>query len=919
MWSFYQAGGLEALLKVCDLFTSRIAEVSEKSQDARTEQEKKELVHSFGGLKVALHLLHPIISFKAMESGQAHLIITRDKKDTDPEYFETHNFLVKLRLAALPTIYSLWTAPWLVQSPAGVSRAIVRTVLELVSGEGEESGSDPSQEPMPGIPTPQSIPRPPGPDENRVRVLTDMGFPRSAAERALVRTHNNVNAAAELLVNQPFPLPPDPEPEPAPQTQEAENPPVENTPPPPTEEPIAAEANEAPAETSTPETSTPEPSQEQQASSPPPESSPEQTSEPEAKTEEPAAPPGRSAEEWRAALKDARQPLIQSLSRQALLLIDEHHQLLFDLQKAFTKGSPDQKEAIQNLVDDIKAFSPQAYDVQEQPLANRCRLLALVLCEPPNPLSQETTNVLLDNLLALLSSITIENPPKWLAAHLLVTEALFTLAEEPRVITLPNEGEPVVPEPIHVGPSRTAARNTVFKLCLRLLSLDDLQSDELLSVLRLFVLFTRQRDLADQFIEANGAGLLFQRLRASPVNGGSSYIATILRHLVEDETTIRNIMQHGIKRYFTTPRPRIVEVATYVKNCSSIALRDVEAFIESTKTLCQMSSPYSPTPRPEVSLRPDVVKSVTGPKPESTDMVVDGAPTNHTPSSSVKLAEAVVHLLINELMTTMKVINERTAPPSQTDAPSTGDAAAAASNPAETTSSSQPQQDGSKVSDPKEDADLHDKYQYVCFLMQCLSELLLSYDACKVAFLSYSPKKKTQTPAKDTAHNRFRTATLHFFLTDLVTFGTVNPQPEAKLRSRTMLCEWAITVVISLCAESSSNSDPKEVSADLVSVRKYVLETISRTIKDPPTSENLDAKYGRLLALSELCNRLLTARFNALSSSRKNNAEVPTHVSKTMLEKNFVSTLTTALSEIDLNYPHVRSLVTAILKPLQYL
>ncbi|RXW18039.1 hypothetical protein EST38_g7812 [Candolleomyces aberdarensis] len=180
----------------------------------------------------------------------------------------------------------------------------------------------------------------------------------------------------------------------------------------------------------------------------------------------------------------------------------------------------------------------------------------------------------------------------------------------------------------------------------------------------------------------------------------------------------------------------------------------------------------------------------------------------------------------------MKVINERAAPPSQADAPSTSGTPTAASNPAESASS--PQQEGSKASDPKEDADLHDKFQYVCFLMQCLSELLLSYDACKVAFLSYSPNKQTQTPAKETSHNRFRTATLHLFFTDLVTSGTLNPQPRAKLRSRMMLCDWAITVIISL-------------------------------------------------------------------SSRKNNAEVPAHVSKTMLEKNFVSTLTTALSELDLN------------------
>jgi E3 ubiquitin-protein ligase HUWE1 len=32
-----------------------------------------------------------------------------------------------------------------------------------------------------------------------------------------------------------------------------------------------------------------------------------------------------------------------------------------------------------------------------------------------------------------------------------------------------------------------------------------------------------------------------------------------------------------------------------------------------------------------------------------------------------------------------------------------------------------------------------------------------------------------------------------------------------------------------------------------------------------------------------------------------------------------VSTLTNALSEVDLNYPNVRSLVTAILRPLEHL
>ncbi|KAF6760270.1 hypothetical protein DFP72DRAFT_1097039 [Ephemerocybe angulata] len=920
VWSFYKSGGFDWFFKVFEQLTLRIGEILDKPEETRSIQEKRELIQAFGGLKVALHLLHPIISSKAVEAGQAHLILTRDKKDTDPDYFELHNFLVKLRLAALPTVYTLWTRPWLIQSPLGVSRAIVKNVLEIVSGEGEESRGEIPPEALGIVPQPH-VPRPPqGPDEARVRVLIDMGFPRSAAERALVRTHNNVNAAAELLVNHPFPLPPDPEPEPAaaPPVEEAPAAPAQEA---PTDEPMAAEPAEPPAEQPAP---APEVAQEEPAAAEEPQEAQGVQEVQETPSEEPAGPPGKSAEEWRTELNEARKPLIDSLSSQALLLIDEHQQLLFDLQKAFTKSSPQQKQAIQNLVDDIKTFSPQAYDVREQPLANRCRLLALVLCEPPNPLSPETVNQLMDNLLALLSSITIENPPKWLAAHLLVTEALFTLAEEPRSITLPKEGEPIVQEPISVGPSRAAARTTVFKLCLRLLALEDLGSDELLSVLRLFVLFTRTRDVANQFIEANGPGMLFQRLKASPVSGGSSYIAIILRHLVEDSATIQNIMQHGIKRYFSQPRARIVEISTYVKNCSSIALRDIEAFIESTKSLCQLGQIY--TPSPHISLQPDVAQATTTQaKSDSGDMAIDNPQANTTAPATVKLAESVVHPLVNELMTSAKALSEQQAaaaqpavPPTDTSADTVFVVPEDASSMAVEGASTQP--DDKKEADAKAESDLYERYHYVCFLLQCLSELVLSYDSCKVAFLSFSPKKKAHhTPAKDTAHNRFRSATLQFFLTDLVTFGTINPQPDSKMRNRVMLCNWAMTALISLCAESSANIDAKEVSSDLTSVRKYVLETVSRTIKDLPTSENLDSKYGRLLALADLCNRLLNVRFNVPPTQRKPNAEIPTHLAKIMLEKNYVSTLTTSLSEIDLNYPNVKALVTGILRPLQYL
>ncbi|KAF8958220.1 hypothetical protein BDZ97DRAFT_1923816 [Flammula alnicola] len=102
--------------------------------------------------------------------------------------------------------------------------------------------------------------------------------------------------------------------------------------------------------------------------------------------------PGKTADEWRKGLDEAREPLKASISRQSLLLIDEHLSLLFDLHIAFTKPSSHQQQAVRDLVDDINIFSAFAYDVQEQPLANRCHLLALVLCERPSSLDQELRN-----------------------------------------------------------------------------------------------------------------------------------------------------------------------------------------------------------------------------------------------------------------------------------------------------------------------------------------------------------------------------------------------------------------------------------------------------------------------------------------------------------------------------------------------
>jgi len=913
LFAFYQAGGFEAMHKICQVLVEKINEVEQLKEEDRTELQTKELVHAYGALKVALHLLHPIISSKPLfESPQTVLITTRDKKETDPDYFEPHDFLVKLRLAILPLIKELWEAPWLIPVQIGVSRYVVRAVLEIVGADNEEAKGDGSGE-FPSLP-----PQPSGPDQTHVLTLTSMGFPRSAVERALARTNNNISTATEILLSTPFPLPPDPVPgsaitESAPEPAEIAPEPVTQPVVEPTTEPVAEPA----AEPSTGEAS----GTEEPDPSAPSEGEPQAAAE--ATIEEPS---GKTPAEWRAELNKSRENLQASLSTQSLLLIDQHPDLVFHLHSAFTKSGLHQAAAVSKLISDVEAFSVAAYDVHEQPLANRCRLLALVLCETPSSMDDASRNALMNHLLVLLlSGIDPERPPRWLAAHLLVLEALFTLSDEPKSITIPSEGQPIEPQTVPIGPDRTEARKQVFEFCLKLLAVPDLPNDELLSVLRLLVLLTRDREMAAVFISCDGLSQLLKRIRSSAAPGSSSYIATILRHLVEDATTVQSIVQQTVKRYFSSGRSKVTDANTYVRNCSAIALRDVNIFLDVTKSLCQLTHPY--TPSAQISLKPEVTEKDASKEKgnsnsdPSAEMQVDSPAISQT-TASQKSVDVVVHLLVSELMTTYKQIVEtplatdETSPtptvPSQAAPPALSSAATTVQDAAALPAA--PSTDESKSSA----STAQDKYQYLFFIMQCLTELLFSYDSCKIAFLSYSAKKRPQqTPSKE--NGKLRTTTLQFMLNDLLTYGTVNPSAttDSNTRQKSLLCNWAMNVLGALCVDTSSSHEMKDVSPELVNVRKLVLEAINRSIKDVSSTDNTELRYSKLLALADLCQRLLTVRTNA--TSRKQTDEVPTHLAKIMLEKNFVSILTTAMSEVDLNYPNIKNVVSAILRPLEYL
>ncbi len=119
-----------------------------------------------------------------------------------------------------------------------------------------------------------------------------------------------------------------------------------------------------------------------------------------------------------------------------------------------------------------------------------------------------------------------------------------------------------------------------------------------ISVLRILVILTRDHSIAKKIGERQNLQCLFvmakqlcgvgsARLKQSRI---SDSILIILRHIVEDEETIRQMMASEIRLFFASgQRNRSVEIHTYLRHLAHVALRSPKLFIETTYELVVLS------------------------------------------------------------------------------------------------------------------------------------------------------------------------------------------------------------------------------------------------------------------------------------------------------------------------------------------
>lgn len=676
-------------------------------------------------------------------------------------------------------------------------------------------------------------------------------------------------------------------------------------------------------------------------------------------------------------LDEERAAIKRNLIDRALDVLNVHGEVTFELSDLITAAASKAVDAVtmrreigETLVQSLISFQmDEDFRSAGKKIAAYANLLALVLQD--QPFYEATLDELKSNFSSLLGFIKIfpgqaaEEFSPWIGQILLIVEKILAEDVQPAHIkwnppsadSSEQKGSVLEMEETLV---RVEEKVQLFQAIIEILPRIGKDESLVLSVIRTLVIITRDRDIASKLGEKRNIQRLFvmiKQLAGITNERVQSSFMLLLRHIIEDEDILRQIMRSEIIANFETRPSRTTDTTGYIRQMYHLALRCPKIFVEVTNEMIEIPK-YDPTQRPQVlTLKAEEVRPSTDIKTSSSDHVestVEATKTteaeghddnkvltledsksslqkskvNETKAPVVEHPSGVIHYLLCELLSYKDVEDKENMPPAKdmTEAsfafPYTNLGEGGSPGPAPA--------DSVLVSDKKHEKPefhpaQHPIYIHRCFILQCLAELLHCYNRTKIEFINFSRKAdpKAMTPSKP------RSGVLNYLLNDVVPVGTLNHDESIGFRKKSSMSNWAMSAIVSLCLRTNENGYEKkrgslddEEEADLVFVRRFVLEHALKAYKDAHSSdEPLDVKYARLLSLADLFNRLLSGKLAQTPSQHANElANGPQKtIAKLMFEKNFISALTSSIAEIDLNFPGSKRTVKYILRPLKQL
>lgn len=502
---------------------------------------------------------------------------------------------------------------------------------------------------------------------------------------------------------------------------------------------------------------------------------------------------------------------------------------------------------------------------------NKIRIFALMLREPA---MQDVMSLLITTMSGYMDwfdflDLVVKYPdfpdPKWLTTLFLILEAGLAQSDEPVETPLPNVDGSLPVTNDHDKPTTPAIvtsenRTTLMTYCINLLQLDSLSQDNLIATLRIIVRLTKHHTAALQFVELGGLDALVKRPNRSleALKVQQTYIIMILRHIIENKYVLMRCMREWFSFWFTVPNTRYLDAATFIRNNNNIALRDPELFLDVSSQICRLSNYSSGNVK-------NICYLDQAQQKENEQIVKEGIDNKH---SSI-----VIHFLLNQLI--------------------------------------QIQQ--SKGGDDESNI----KIVYTGFLLQCIFELVSSYQSCKYDILHFS----TDFRDNDFDPSRVRQSIHYKLVNMLLPYNAIHPTGDQE-RKKQAISMWVSLLLVGMCYDTASVNyqDNFHDKAMLAKVRNYVLEVVRCSFNDVLQSDvSTTTKYNHYYALTELCHRILNARPTSLNPGLNIKEDAVMVVAKLMLDMNFVPILISVINDVDVNHPHAKLIFHAILRPLEQL
>lgn len=686
---------------------------------------------------------------------------------------------------------------------------------------------------------------------------------------------------------------------------------------------------------------------------------------------------------------DAERAELQAdLISRCLDVIRTHPDLVFEvsdlIHATILKSDSEEKrvEVGEVLVNALMSFAMDDEDEKRsngQGIAAYAHLLSLLL--QSRPFFKSSLPSLKQNIGDYLGFLKVspassnEELPQWIPYILLIFEILLSDDEQPVEVDWkpPSNDDEPVEQPIWVAKETSMSDEDRSSLLNAILDiLPRIGKDEALavSVLRILVILTRDHGVAKIVGEKRNLQRLFVMAKQSCSGGSarlnqshiSDNLMIVLRHIVEDEDIIRQMMRTEIRQYLTSSQrnPRSYDVQSYLRHLSHVALRAPKLFVDVTTELVKLTrwgpsvdgpmrahtlslkeqaAEQDPAPKegsvePAVQATEDLTIEDVKPSTESADKEMTDAPKNpfELKRPVLENPDGVIHFLLCELLNYREVDDKEppSHPPKDSKAEDEGSATSgeAASSSAQQQAPEQKDKD-KKSPKPSFKAEDHPIFVYRCFLLNCLAELLQSYNRTKVEFINFkrSAPMQTNTPIKP------RSSILNYLLNDLLCLGPAGiPMDSTVIRKKAATSSHAQAVLVALVARTPEkpidrNRDHFEYDddPDLLFVRRFVLDTLLRAFKEASVpGDPVEIRYGKMMCAAELMS-LMIGEKEKDPQSRDARATDPAitrsqmQLKRLMYEKGYLAALTASIADIDLTFPNVKRTIKYILRVLRAL